>query len=334
MDAANGSSALALIDVLSIVEAFETAGKLDDTLLHAAAASLRHCAGKWGCLAAGLSADAVAHSAPAALGSERHKEPRVLAASPSMLVLWKPPGWIVSVADGGRTVSGQRVPGRARLLQKWVAAAFGSQWPIARDLAVSQGIVHRLDRDTSGALLWAGRYGAYYAARLEFAARRVRKEYVCLCHGHAPRAAPRMLLAPLREAPAVCSSSAASQSEASPRGRPARTELAAVRHLVGPEGCGLSLVAARLHTGRLHQIRVHLAHEGHPLVGDGVYGNASSSTSWCSRVFLHAAKLGVDIGEGPLLVAVPLPADLCSALSQTIAMDGHSHAGNHIWSKG
>mmetsp|Transcript_71868 Transcript_71868/g.221996 ORF Transcript_71868/g.221996 Transcript_71868/m.221996 type:complete len:92 (-) Transcript_71868:38-313(-) len=75
----------------------------------------------------------------------------------------------------------------------------------------------------------------------------------------------------------------------------------------------MSLVKVRIHTGRLHQIRAHLAHCGHPLAGDGLYG-AGAGPTWCPRIFLHCCDLRLDIGDGPLAVRSPLPIDLRNAL--------------------
>eukprot|EP00435_Cladocopium_sp_Y103_P051942 s761_g16.t1 len=66
----------------------------------------------------------------------------------------------------------------------------------------------------------------------------------------------------------------------------------------------------RLHTGRQHQIRAHLAFEGHPLVGDTAYGG---DAEWCSRTFLHSAQLALTAGR-PFQVTCPVPADLQDAL--------------------
>lgn len=209
------------------------------------------------------------------------------------------------------------VPGRN--IQDWVAENMGSACPVNMDFTAQHGLVHRLDRNTSGALLVAKTYRGYYMAQLRFVARRVRKEYLCLCHGFAIE--PHQYLeAPLRwmqqedgamrSVPGTCG------------GKSAKTEVLAVAHFVCPAGTGMSLVRVQLHTGRRHQIRAHLASTGHPLVGDRAYGG--QVFPWCSRTFLHACRLGIDVGDGPLDVSVQLPQDLVAALDLLVANSWHS----------
>mmetsp|Transcript_6372 Transcript_6372/g.9891 ORF Transcript_6372/g.9891 Transcript_6372/m.9891 type:complete len:85 (+) Transcript_6372:16-270(+) len=63
----------------------------------------------------------------------------------------------------------------------------------------------------------------------------------------------------------------------------------------------------------MHQIRAHMAHEGHPLVGDALYG--AGKVPWCSRMFLHAWNLMLDLGDGPLNVEMPPASDLRLAMA-------------------
>jgi len=307
-------------DVFSVVEAFAVAEKLDGALLRAAEAALRQRGGAVDsrCPQLPPCSDALnGQPAPASAGCEG---PRVLAAGTSLLALWKPPGWIVSVEDTAPRIVPAHGASECRgtpRLQDWVATEFAGRWPIAADAAASRGLLQRLDRETSGAVLWAGSYTAYYAARLQFAARRVRKGYLCLCSGALPPP-PRLFQQPLREVPAA--GGRAAEARVSPLGRPACTELAAAAHAIAGAGCCVSLASVRLHTGRLHQIRAHLADAGHPLVGDRVY-RSNNAVAVCPRVFLHAAEAGVDAGGGPLLVALPLPEDLRTILHDVIPMD-------------
>jgi RluA family pseudouridine synthase len=124
-------------------------------------------------------------------------------------------------------------------------------------------IVHRLDRETSGLILFAKGRASASALSQQFENREVRKDYLAIVHGRPDSHrflvdAPigKDLDSPVRKAMTVTKD-----------GRPARTGIRVLRE--GPEH---ALVAARPHTGRLHQIRVHLRHVGHPVVGDKVYG--------------------------------------------------------------
>lgn len=193
--------------------------------------------------------------------------------------------------------------------QRWICDELGSRVAIARDAEAQHGILHRLDIETSGPVLVATSYRGLWLGRLQISTRRVRKEYVCLCHGHLSTQL-RMLTAPLR-----LEGRQGPQEGAELQGlRQARTEILDVAHVESESGEQLSLVRVRLHTGRRHQIRAHLSFEGHPLAGDKLYGK--SADNWCPRLFLHSYRLGVDIGDGPLNLLIPLPRDLQRTLSQ------------------
>lgn len=124
-------------------------------------------------------------------------------------------------------------------------------------------IVHRLDRETSGLILFAK--GRRSAARLstQFEARSVRKSYLAIIHG-VPPSEPLMIDAPIGRDP---DSPVRKAMTVIASGRPSRTTIRLLRR-----GPAHALVVARPHTGRLHQIRVHLRHAGYPIVGDKVYG--------------------------------------------------------------
>ena len=289
-------------DMLGLVRAYAAAGCVGDALFEAAAASLQRQAER----ADGPGALPPLRAEPSGPTPE---QPCILLAQPRLCVIWKPPGWTVSVADGG--AGGQA---RGPFVHEWLAEKLGGGFPIAAAAGSQHGLVHRLDRDTSGALLWASSHSGYLAARLRFAARRVDKRYVCLCEGWlAP--GPRLLEAPLR----ADRRASPPRSEVSPHGQPARTEILAVGHLLSAQGEAYSLVQVRLHSGRQHQIRVHLQHEGHPLVGDSLYG--AGATPWCPRLFLHACRVGIDVGDGPIDLQVPMPEDLARAAAQLAPVD-------------
>jgi 23S rRNA pseudouridine1911/1915/1917 synthase len=127
------------------------------------------------------------------------------------------------------------------------------------------GIVHRLDRDTSGLMVVAKTDLAHRRLGAAIAARRVRRTYAALAWGHLTRS-PTIIEAPLARHPTD-----RKRMAIVPAGRPARTDV----HLVARFGVA-DLLRLELHTGRTHQIRVHLEHIGHPLVGDPVYGGGGS----------------------------------------------------------
>ena len=143
------------------------------------------------------------------------------------------------------------------------------------------GIVHRLDKETSGCIVAAKDDATHLALAKDFADRKVEKIYLALARGRLKESKGEISLSIMRH-PLNRKKMTATPST---RGRPARTD-----YEVLAECKGFSLVKCVLHTGRTHQIRVHLSSLGHPLLGDKVYGKGGSIT--CRRQMLHAWKLG------------------------------------------
>ena len=150
------------------------------------------------------------------------------------------------------------------------------------------GIVHRLDRGTSGLMVVAKHDTSHDELARQFHDREVEKEYVALVWGTVH--AGRRIDAPIGRDPV-------DRKKMSARARRSR---AAVTRIVGAEHFGRALTLARvaIHTGRTHQIRVHLSAIGHPVVGDSVYGGVHRrvpgdlrAVSRLDRPFLHAARL-------------------------------------------
>jgi 23S rRNA pseudouridine955/2504/2580 synthase len=155
-------------------------------------------------------------------------------------------------------------------------------------------LVHRLDRDTSGCLLVAKRRSMLRWLHQQIREQRMEKRYLALLAGDW-RDKQREVDAPLRK---NTLQSGERVVRVDPTGRPSRTGF---RRLRGFQGA--TLVEARLHTGRTHQIRVHAAHLGTPVLGDEKYGdraaNATLRALGLKRLFLHAAALTFDLpGEG------------------------------------
>jgi 23S rRNA pseudouridine1911/1915/1917 synthase len=172
------------------------------------------------------------------------------------------------------------------------------------------GIVHRLDQGTSGVIVVARTAAAYHRLARAFAAREVDKRYLAIAYGE-PKPATGMIDAPIGR-------HATKRTEMTVRrdGRPARTGY----RTLGTRA-GISLVELDLATGRTHQIRVHLKHLGHPLVGDPLYGEAR----WKGlpkpvqpilrdfpRPALHAWRLGFEhpLNGRRLELEAPIPPDL------------------------
>lgn len=149
-----------------------------------------------------------------------------------------------------------------------------------------QGIVHRLDRETSGLMVVAKTDEAHQKLSEDFAERRILKEYLALLQG-----VPDLLAGSMRGAIGRHDMQR-HKMQVRQDGRESRTDWQLERHW----GKGASRVRCRLHTGRTHQIRVHWSEAGHPLLGDTTYG--FSPQKWnvpitVPRVMLHAVRLGL-----------------------------------------
>jgi len=169
------------------------------------------------------------------------------------------------------------------------------------------GIVHRLDKDTSGLMVVAKTLPAMTALTRAIAAREVRREYLALVHGELP-AEPFTIEAPIGRDPVSRVRMAVLGS-----GKAARTDVQRLAF----DG-QVSAARCRLHTGRTHQIRVHLAWRGHPLLADALYGGAPALG--LARQALHAARLGLahPMTDESLVFEAPLPPDLAAAWQQVV----------------
>jgi 23S rRNA pseudouridine1911/1915/1917 synthase len=165
------------------------------------------------------------------------------------------------------------------------------------------GIVHRLDRDTSGLLIVARHDAAQASLMGQLKARRVKKTYLALVQGSVAAAVGR-IEAPIGRDPGHRTRMAVVSS-----GRPATTG-----YRVRERFDGWTLLELDLVTGRTHQIRVHLAAIGHPIAGDPVYGTGTSrrGPDGLARLFLHAWRLELTSPSSGRLIRAeaPLPADL------------------------
>jgi 23S rRNA pseudouridine1911/1915/1917 synthase len=175
------------------------------------------------------------------------------------------------------------------------------------------GIVHRLDRGTSGLMVVAKHDAAHEELARQFAAREVEKEYIGLVWGEVM--AGRRIDAAIGRDPANRKKMSSTISKRMRRSREAVTRIVRAEHF----GRTLTLANVAIHTGRTHQIRVHLSTIGHPIVGDALYGGVHRrvpgdlrAVTHLDRPFLHAARLAFrhPDDERRMEFTSELPADL------------------------
>jgi 23S rRNA pseudouridine1911/1915/1917 synthase len=164
------------------------------------------------------------------------------------------------------------------------------------------GIVHRLDKGTSGCIVVAKTDFAHQALVAQFKSRGVKKIYRAVCWGKFAQ--------PSGHIETVIGRSERDRRKMSARvarGRNAVTDYRVLKQLAE-----FALVELHIHTGRTHQIRVHMAHIGHPIVGDGTYGGARQTNISIARPLLHAYKLGFTHPRSQQFVefTAPVPEDM------------------------
>jgi 23S rRNA pseudouridine1911/1915/1917 synthase len=232
---------------------------------------------------------------------------RIVFEDPDLVVLDKPPGMVVH--PGAGHASGTLV--NALLHHVKDLSGIGGE--------LRPGIVHRLDRGTSGVMVVAKHDRAHQELSRQFKEREVEKEYIALVWGVVH--AGRRIDAPIGRDP----EHRQKMSTRARRARSAVTRVTFARHFQG-----VTLVKVAIATGRTHQIRVHLSAIGHPIVGDPVYGGVHRrvaanlrAVQRLERPFLHAARLTfTHPGDGRRVdVDSPLPPDLQSVLDDIEARE-------------
>lgn len=236
--------------------------------------------------------------------SEKGKElaPEIIFEDDSLLVINKPSGWVVNEAN---TVKHKKI------IQKWIIANIKSK--IVKDYEYRCGIVHRLDKGTSGVLIIAKDKDSFENLQRQFKERKVKKTYLALVHGKMLEKKGEIeatvgRLPWRRDRFGVISG-----------GRESKTLYKPLKEYK-KDGEDFTLVEFKPVTGRTHQIRIHAKHIHHPLVADDFYAGRKRSradSKWCPRLFLHAAKISFLHPKTGKRVEyeAPLPDDLKAALS-------------------
>jgi 23S rRNA pseudouridine1911/1915/1917 synthase len=223
-------------------------------------------------------------------------EPRIVHADWWLAVIEKPAGLVVHPAPG------HRGPTLVDALGELLAGGTDPRRP---------GIVHRLDKDTSGLMVVARTDEAHRMLAAQVKAHQVERAYLALVEGH-PRSRTGVIDAPLgRDYRAPERRAVGGRAP-----REARTHFTVLELL--PED---ALVEARLETGRTHQVRAHFAAIGHPVAGDPRYGHAGRHG--LTRQFLHSARIGLrhPITGAGLEFESRLPTELDEALDRARSLE-------------
>ena len=202
--------------------------------------------------------------------------PKIIFEDDDILVLDKPAGWIVN--DASTTCKQPTV-------QNWLVMNF--DFPLFENREFRSGIVHRIDKETSGILLVAKNKKAYEDLQEQFKTRKVQKIYTALVHGKVEPGEGKIEV-PLGRLPWR-----RERFGILPGGRESSTEYK-VLNFFSKDRDGFSLLEISPKTGRTHQIRVHFKYFGHPIVADEFYAGRKTSRKdrlWCPRLFLHATRI-------------------------------------------
>ncbi|MBP9781921.1 RluA family pseudouridine synthase [Candidatus Woesebacteria bacterium] len=253
-------------------------------------------------------------------------EIEILFEDTDLAVINKPSGITVNNAstNRGETIQqwwqsyliSQEIPQSSSEWNSLIPAHFSMEYGSPEEIFSQRGgIVHRLDKDTSGALLLAKNPGSLVNLLAQFKERSVKKTYRALVHGRLGVQRAEL------NYPTMRSSRERQKMFVHPDGRPSVTAYAVVAEYQDPTQPTelLSMVECLPKTGRMHQIRVHFAHIRHPLVSDRLYAGRNrykQDITWCPRHFLHASSIEFTHPRTKQVVRVeaPLPDDLRASL--------------------
>jgi 23S rRNA pseudouridine1911/1915/1917 synthase len=221
-------------------------------------------------------------------------DPKILYEDSDLIVLDKPSGWVVNSSDTA-----------PNSLQNWISQNLGTE--ISKSHELRSGIVHRLDKETSGVIIIAKNENAFHALQKQFFDRTVKKKYIALVHGKVE--ASGVIDAKVGRLPWKRTKFGVLED-----GRPALTNYKVTKNFTD-----YSLLEVAPETGRTHQIRIHLKHIGHPIVSDPLYAGRKTNRGdrkWCPRLFLHASEIEFNhpVTNKKLIVKANLPDDLEKSL--------------------
>jgi 23S rRNA pseudouridine1911/1915/1917 synthase len=250
-------------------------------------------------------------------------EPEIIFENNDFVVVNKPAGLVVHAARVSERVSARRRSARERgqagatvtaevraaepTLVDWLIKKYPKIKTVGDDPALRPGIVHRLDKATSGVMIVAKTQASFERLKKLFQEHRMKKTYYALVHG-----VPKNKKGIIDAAIGIKNGSLKRSIHSSKMAKPAVTEYSVVKTITrsgGGDKERYSLLKVNPLTGRTHQIRVHLASIGHPIVGDALYGRKADAAT-APRLMLHAAALTFSDDAGNRFeFEVPLPPD-------------------------
>jgi len=232
-------------------------------------------------------------------------QPEIIFEDKFLIVLDKPAGWVVNRAETTK---------RQKTVQDWLKKDF--DYPLAKNDAWRSGIVHRLDKETSGLLVIAKTKKAFLNLQEQFKKRLIFKEYLALVHGEVEEKRGVIDL-PVGRLPW-----SRKRFGVIPGGRKALTHYHLLSNFQSSASYEkFSLLRLWPRTGRTHQIRIHLKYLKHPIVADNLYAGrklARKDSAFCPRLFLHASKIRFihpNLGKKIDFIS-PIPHELKKVLSK------------------
>lgn len=218
-------------------------------------------------------------------------EPETLYEDKDLIAVVKPAGLVVhGVRVGGKLREGEPT------LVDWLLKNYPEIKKVGDDLAQRPGIVHRLDKETSGVMVVARTQAAFEHLKFLFMAHRVEKTYCAIVFG-VPKDSEGVIAKPIGIRSGTLKRSV--RSDKMQKAAVTAYRVVKIGRLPAADGkaATFSLLEIQPQTGRTHQIRVHLASIGHPVVGDSLYG-PKRQPAWVGRLMLHARALELPAPSG------------------------------------
>ena len=240
-------------------------------------------------------------------------EPVVIFENADFVVLNKPSG--LQVHPARVALTRHRQERNEPMLTEWIVKHFPETKTVGDDPATRPGIVHRLDKETSGVMIVPRTQDFFERMKKLFQEHAVQKEYRAIVEGVLENTSGVI------DAPIGIKNGTLKRSiHATKMVKPAVTEYAVLQEGPAHDGKSYSLLSVMPKTGRTHQIRVHLRSIGHPIAGDTMYGS-KKQPSFVKRLMLHAHTISFSLGTHQFVFEAPLPEEFTSFIKISTAAE-------------